>query len=558
MALSYKLHITQEIFKKLPQKSKLDYNHVLSNIRFNFDSIANNVSFTYRLNPDEPVKWNDLSPKNEFIRSVQFCENKIQFSVDIENYLLFSLNDCLRFNATQSLKKGSKNVIDFSSPNIAKPFHFGHLRSTMIGNYISNISEHMGDKVIRINYLGDWGVQFGLLKYGLDECGINIDKLNENPLRVLYEAYVAANSIAEQQPEVGEQAKEIFRKMEFADQENDDLKKWASIRSQTVDEISKVYERLGIRFDEYNWESDYSAKRIEGLIKTLVDRNIVVKENDAWVAKLYCNESVPFVKSDGTTLYLTRDLAAVLDRYQRYNFDKMLYVVDNSQSKHFRNLTRLVEKLDSQCAEKIQHVMFGRVIGISSRKGTAVFLDDILNSIREKMEENRKNTITTKGRNDDEIADILGISAVVVNDLKRKRNTNYNFDWNSVFNSKGDTGIRLQYSHCRLYSLEENCGIKLPIECDLSVLKEPEAVKLIIEISRYEDVIVKSYNHLESGILLKYLFELCDAINRAHKVLRVKGESDHVASQRLLIFHKARLILNTGMKIIGIKPLNQM
>lgn len=146
----------------------------------------------------------------------------------------------------------------------------------------------MGDDIVKINYLGDWGVQFGLLKYGLDDCKINIDELKDTPLKVLYNAYVTANSLAENQSQVNKQAKEIFRQMEFAELDSDDLKKLSSIRTQTINEISKVYARLGIQFDEYNWESDYSAKRIENLIKTLADKNIIVKENDAWVSSFLC------------------------------------------------------------------------------------------------------------------------------------------------------------------------------------------------------------------------------------------------------------------------------
>lgn len=277
-----------------------------------------------------------------------------------------------------------KIVIDFSSPNIAKPFHAGHLRSTIIGNFIANINKHFNNKVTKINYLGDWGTQFGLLQYGLKSKNIDADKLSDNPVKILYEAYVYANQAAKQDETVHEKAKKYFSDIE---QGKVDLENWKKIREHTVQELENVYKRLGIQFDAYHWESDYNYLAIKDLMTSLEFQKIVTTDDTGKKVAKINNKDVTVLKSDNATLYLSRDIAALLDRYKKYNFDKMLYVVDNAQTDHFNAVFDIVKNINKKCSEGCDHIKFGRIKGMSTRTGNVVFLNDILDEAKGKMHE---------------------------------------------------------------------------------------------------------------------------------------------------------------------------
>ncbi|PNF23769.1 hypothetical protein B7P43_G16828 [Cryptotermes secundus] len=436
----------------------------------------------------------------------------------------------------------------------------GHLRSTIIGNFTANILEFLSHKVVRINYLGDWGTQFGLLQVGLDMCDYSETMIKQNPLQLLYQAYVEANKRAEIDPSVSARAREAFCSLERGNTDN--MKKWQLFRSYTEQELQHVYQRLGIRFDEYRWESQYSGKQISSILHLLETRGLLKNESDGKkVVEINEQWRVPVIKSDGSTLYLTRDIAAALDRYDQHNFTEMLYVVDISQTDHFAALFGVLSSMQLPWASSLKHIKFGRIRGMSTRKGSVVFLSDILDEIRDIMATKQQESHTTKvllGENNERTADILGTSAVIINDLKQRRKRDYEFDWNRALQVQGDTGVKLQYTHCRLCSLEKNSGATLPLECDSSVLQEREAVLLVKNIARFNEVIMKTYEDLEACILVNYLLQFCNLINSAFEVLQIKNEDVHIGSQRLLLFHSSRIVLNQGMKILGLQPLQQM
>lgn len=284
----------------------------------------------------------------------------------------------------QIKNKRKKIVIDFSSPNIAKPFHVGHLRSTIIGNFIGNINRYFDNEVVKLNYLGDWGTQFGLLQYGLQHNNITLNEINENPIKKLYEIYVNANKLSLIDENVQSKAKDYFSNIE---QGKTGLENWNIIRKITVDELEKIYNRLGIKFDEYHWESDYNGNAIKHVIDMLEQKNIITVDNLGKKVATVNNREVAVLKSDNSTLYLSRDVAALLDRYQRYNFDKMLYVVDNAQTDHFAAVFDIVTRLDVECTKGCEHIKFGRIKGMSTRSGNVVFLNDILDEAKRKMYE---------------------------------------------------------------------------------------------------------------------------------------------------------------------------
>ncbi|XP_075227217.1 arginyl-tRNA synthetase, mitochondrial [Lycorma delicatula] len=490
-------------------------------------------------------------------------EPLILFHLNKDIFVRDTLNDNEYFSNLQTpdlnkRKYKKKVVIDFSSPNIAKPFHMGHFRSTIIGNYLSNLYEYLGYDVVRLTYLGDWGTQFGLLQVGINILGFTDKDIFQNPIECLFKAYVRANKESETDQNILSQAKDIFNSLEHG-MNHSAFEKWKTIRKLTVEELKITYERLGIQFNVYDWESNYPANRSKSVINILKDKKYVTNEDGKLVFKSKCGSNVTLLKSDGSSLYLTRDIVAAIERKAAYNLDEMIYVTDFSQQEHFKTLNEILSVVDESWSDKIQHVKYGRIRGMSTRKGEVVFLKDILDEAKEKMEEKQKLSLTTKIDFAANTSDILGVSAVMINDLKQRRLRNYEFNWDSALQMKGDGGIKLQYTHCRLINLEENCNQDLPDKCDPLLLEEYEAVNLVQEIARFDEIIQSSFLKQEPYIIVNYLFKLCNAVNRAMKVLPVKSCSSHqIASQRLLLFYRARVVLNRGMKILGLKPLSKM
>lgn len=282
-------------------------------------------------------------------------------------------------------------IVEYSSPNIAKPFHIGHLRSTIIGNFLANVFSTYGHNVTRINYLGDWGTQFGYLKLGMDMSGLSDEEVAKDPIKHLFHAYVQANRIAESDPEFAAKAREVFSQMENG--KVPDLESWQQYREYTVKEMERVYGRLGVKFDVYAWESDYRKVKILKQLDLLRKSGFLQVEPDG-KETFVLNEKVrrPLLKSDGSTLYLSRDVAAVIDRQERYKFDRMYYVAGNEQFQHFDSLFAIAKKIGVRNADKLYHVKFGKVEKMSTRRGNVVFLSDILDEIRDSMHNKQVNS----------------------------------------------------------------------------------------------------------------------------------------------------------------------
>lgn len=305
----------------------------------------------------------------------------IQLYVRKDDFIQSTLEGIISKDVQQETNP-KKVVIDFSSPNIAKPFHVGHLRSTIIGNFIANINKYYNNKVTKINYLGDWGTQFGLLQYGLKAKQFNVDDLRTSPIEKFYDAYVYANKMATTDKNVQLEARNYFADIE---QGKKDLESWKCIRDVTVQELEQVYKRLGIQFDDYHWESDYNGKSIEGLMKELEQKKILLTDEEGKKVAKLGSKSVAVMKSDNSTLYMSRDIAALLDRYNRYNFNEMLYVVDNAQTDHFAALFEIVKQVNNEIVSGCKHIKFGRIKGMSTRSGNVVFLNNILDEAKSKM-----------------------------------------------------------------------------------------------------------------------------------------------------------------------------
>nr|XP_012215145.1 PREDICTED: probable arginine--tRNA ligase, mitochondrial [Linepithema humile] len=499
---------------------------------------------------------NIINNDSNNIFDVNLKDNAISFSLSREKCIKEVLeHNCSTISAPTFVNNKQNVIVEFSSPNIAKPFHVGHFRSTIIGNYVANINSFIENNVKRINYLGDWGTQYGLVQLGVDIANITEDEMKKSPIKTLYTAYVTANKLAETNSAILDRAKEIFNDLETG--KGVTCEQWKVFRQYTVEELKRTYSRIGITFDEYHWESMYNAKNMEEIVTLMERMQLLIKdEKNRKVVNLDDKKSVPVIKSDGSTLYIARDIAAAIDRFEKNNFDSMYYVVDNAQAEHFTNLLEILKRMKMPWVERLKHVKFGRLHGMRTRKGSVTFLEDILDTARDISKQKQIESSTTKVNINsiDNSSDILGISAMIINDLKRKRQRDYTFDWNAAFDLKGDTGIKLQYTHCRLVNLERNCGTALISECEPNVLREEIVDDLILLIARFEEVILKSYEEMESCVLTAYLYNL----RCAFKTLRVKNESSDVASQRLLLFHTARNILAQGMKLLGLIPLEEM
>ena len=557
--------IFEKVIRPIQNIDSLHQHKILSKLHVALNSKKDVYSFML------PLKSNDYDVTNAIgditennldgvFDNVTVGNDTVSFNMLRDKYVKTILESNHSGLAPPLLLDNNKNVIvEFSSPNIAKPFHLGHLRSTIIGNYVANINNYLHNKVKKINYVGDWGTQFGFIQLGIEVANINNDEMQTNPIKALYKAYVAANKLAKTDPTISERARETFRRLEFGD--STIYNQWQTFKEYTVQELETTYKRIGIIFDEYHWESMYTAKSTNQIIRLMEEMQLLtLDDKDRKTVAISEDRNIPIIKSDGSTLYMTRDIAAAIDRFEKNKFDAMYYVVDNAQSDHFSSLIKILNKMELPWANRLEHIKYGRVRGMSTRLGTAVFLEDILNEAKEVMKERQICTSTTKISLDeiDNSSDILGISGVVIHDLKQKRTKDYEFNWDLITDMKGNTGIKLQYTHCRLTNLELHCGATITTECNPSLLKEPVVDDLIILISKFDEVVLKSYERLEPCILTIYLFQLSDAVNKAMKSLRIKGEPSDLASQRLMLFHTSKIIFAQSMKLLGLTPMERM
>jgi len=455
---------------------------------------------------------------------------------------------------------GKNIIVEYSSPNIAKPFHAGHLRSTVLGNFLCQIHKANGYNVIGINWLGDWGVQFGKLAVGFEKWG-DEEKLKSEPLRHLYEVYVKVNKACDEDAELNKRAHEFFKRMELGDK--DALAVWNRFRDLSIADLNKTFARLNIRFDVISGESQMNQEIADEAMKILREKGLLVEDAGAQIIPLkeYGLTNAILKKSDDTTLYLTRDLAAAIERYRQFKFDKMFYVVSAQQSLHFQQLFKTLELMGYDWAKKCVHIPFGMVKGMSTRKGTAVFLDDILGEAQQTM----LTTMTANASKLEEldadpkaVADVIGVSAVVAQDFSARRIKDYDFEWARMTSFEGHTGPYLEYAHARLCSVERKCGFPLNPAADLSLVTEPEAAALLLEIARFPEVVKAALESLEPVTILTYLFDLSHAISVAHSVLWVKDRERPLAEARLLVYHAARVTLGNGLRLLGLTPLERM
>ncbi|KAG1638433.1 hypothetical protein G6F44_008838 [Rhizopus delemar] len=453
---------------------------------------------------------------------------------------------------------GKTVIVEFSSPNIAKPFHAGHLRSTIIGAFIYNVYKANGWKAISMNYLGDWGKQYGLLAVGFAKYGSE-EALLADPIKHLYDVYVQINRDAEAEPTIHDEARSYFKKMEDGDEEA--LALWRRFRDLSIVKYRDIYGRLNIHFDVYSGESQV-AEGMQRAMQMLRERELVEESEGALIIDMekYKLGKTVVQKKDGTTLYLTRDIGAAMERQEKYKFDKMIYVVASQQDLHLKQLFKTMELMQFDWANKLEHVNFGMVMGMSTRKGTVVFLEDILEEAKETMHEVMRKNETKYAEIDEpeRVADEIGISAVKIQDNSARRIKNYDFNMERMCTFEGDTGPYIQYAHARLFSIERRSGIEVNHNADLSLLTEPQAIDLIRTISQYPDLVKSLLNGYEPCNVVTYAFKLSHDISACFENLWVRGAEPAVADARLLMYWSARTTLGNAMRMLGLRPLERM
>ncbi|KAF3279362.1 hypothetical protein TWF132_000633 [Orbilia oligospora] len=523
--------------------------------------------------------WVSKFPENQYILAPEADNQFIKFFFNPKTLARLTIPSILskatRYGANHS-GAGKKALIEFSSVNIAKPFHAGHLRSTIIGAFLSNLYEFCDWDVIKMNYLGDWGKQFGLLAVEFEESGSE-EKLNDDPIQHLFELYVTANTKAKAEEEkikagetlegesMNDKARAYFKKME--DGEPNALALWKRFRDLSIIKCEKVYARLNIKFDIYSGESQVGGDTMAKASQIMEDKGISENSEGAKIVDFvkhgYKKLGKAIIqKKDGTTLYLTRDIGAAMERYENYKFDTMIYVVSSQQDLHLQQLFAILKLMGQDFVSKCVHINFGLVAGMKTRSGEVVFLDSILDEVGEAMHEvMRKNEEKYKQvENPEEVADTIGKSAIMIQDMTGKRINNYPFDIKRMTSFEGDTGPYLQYAHARLCSILRKANIPMPLihTADLTLITEPQAIMLLRTLAQFPDVITNTLKTNEPTTIVNYLFKMTQILSSSYEVVKVVGSEESVARARMALFESARTVLSNAMKLLGLSPVERM
>lgn len=459
---------------------------------------------------------------------------------------------------TSTIGCGQTVVLDYSSPNIAKSFSVGHLRSTMIGNSLKLILNRCGYKTVSINYLGDWGTQFGKMIVAIEKWG-NLDEIKKDPINQLGKLYVKINNEEKDHPELAEESREAFRKIELGEKKYVDMWKW--IREESLKESEQIYKLLNVSFDSYNGEAFYNDK-MDTVVKELEDKGLLIEDQGAKIVEL--GDSIPpalIKRSDGGTLYITRDLAAVFWRKKEYNFDKALYIVGGEQKLHFTQLKGVLAKMGHEdLADSITHVNFGLVLKdgkkMSTRKGNVVKLYDILEQAIEasyKQIEEKNPDLENK----DEIARKVGVAAVVFNDLKNFRGLDYEFDINQMVRFDGLTGPYLQYTSVRINSILETNNFDVN-NMDTSLFIKSHYFELVRQIASFKQIIEKAANEYSPNIIAKYLLAIAQSFNKFYALEKINVSDEKVRNTNFALAYAVRTIINEGLALLGIESVEKM
>lgn len=453
-----------------------------------------------------------------------------------------------------------KNVIvEFSSPNIAKPFHIAHIRSTVIGNALYNIYSFLDFNTIAINHLGDYGTQFGMLISAYKKWG-NKEEINKNPISELLKLYVKFNDEAEKEPELREEAKYWFKELENGNKEAKELWQW--IRDISLEEFGRVYKMLNIKFDSYAGESFYSDK-MSRVVNELYDKDLLKESRGAEIVDLEEYNMPPAVikKSDGSTLYMTRDIAAAIYRKETYDFYKNIYVVASQQNLHFKQWFKVVELMGYEWSKDCIHIPFGMVSledgTLSTRKGRVVFLEDVLRKAVDKTKEiieSRNPNLENK----DKVAEDVGVGAVVFQELFNSRIKDYIFSWEKTLSFEGETGPYTQYTFARTCSVLRKADIDIDTNINMEVLTDKLSFNVIRKLSGFENAVLSAYEKNEPYFITRFIVQLAQEYNRFYHECPIITENVDVKKARLLLTYCVNNVLKIGLNLLGINAPEKM
>ena len=457
----------------------------------------------------------------------------------------------------QNEGKGENVTIDLSSPNIAKPFSVGHLRSTVIGDALSNIFRKMGYNTIKINHLGDWGKQFGLLMVAYKKWGSK-EAVEANPIDELLQLYVRINAEIENDPALDDEGRLWFKKLEDGDPEATELWQW--FRDESLVEFNRIYELLGVEFDSLNGEAFYNDKMDEG-IKILEEKGLLEESKGASIVNLDDVNLPPAMikKSDGATLYITRDIATAMYRARTYNFVKSIYVVGQEQSNHFRQLKAVLKKMGFDWSDDMTHVDFGLVTKnrqkLSTRKGNIILLEPTLQEAisRAKSQIEDKNP---ELENKEAVAHAVGVGAVKFYDLKTDRRNGYDFDLEAMVSFEGETGPYIQYAYARIQSILRKADFTPDANADYR-LNDAESWEIIKLLQDFGRVVKRAADNYEPSLIAKYAISLAQAFNKYYAHTRILDESPERDS-RLALSYSTAVVLKASLRLLGVDAPEKM
>ena len=564
----------EEIAKKIAEVVQLDKNELMQYIEIPPNAELGDYAFpcfklakTLRKAPPmiaTEIKEN-IAIDGEIIEKIDVVGGYLNIYINKETLIKTTLGEVASKKeeyGSSNLGDGKNVVIEYSSPNIAKPFHIGHLRTTVIGGALYKIYKFLGYNVIGINYLGDWGMQFGKVLAGLNLWGNEYDFEN-NKIQSLLNIYVRFCKEEKNNSELTELARECFKKLEEKDEEA--LKKWEWIRNVSIENYNKTYSLLNIHFDEYRGEAYYNDK-MEAVVKELNAKGLLKDSQGAKIVDLEEYNMPPciIITSAGTTIYATRDITAFIDRVKSFDFEKMIYVVGGEQKLHFEQFFKVLELMGyGDYVKKSTHVSFGLVVDktgekIGTRKGNSVFLEDILNESIEKVKViiNEKNPNL---ENKEEIARKVGVGAIIFNDLSNSRIKDEIFDWDTILNFQGETGPYMQYIYVRTKGLLEKAGYIPDFEnIDCKYLNEKQAIEIVKLIYQFEATIKNAAEKNEPSIIARYLIDLAQAFSNFYNEYKVITDNKELQDARLFITLAVGQVLKTGAELLGIEMPDKM
>ena len=548
--------------KEIDKMIEVPPNYELGDFAFPVFSLAK----IYRKNPAmiaeelagqiDSKYFEKVENKNAYLN---FYINK---SILTEEILEETVNQKENFGKSE-IGKGKNIVLDYSSTNIAKPFHIGHIRSTVIGDSLKRIYNFLGYNTVAVNHLGDYGTQFGMLIYAYKTWG-NKEEIEKDPIPELLKLYVKVNEVAEKDAEVKEECRYWFKELENKNEEA--VKIWKWFREISLKEFNRVYDMLDIHFDSYNGESFYSDM-LPGVIKEIRDKNLLEESEGAEIINLEKYDLPPaiIVKSDGTSIYLTRDIAAAKYREENYKPDQIIYVVATQQSLHFKQLRAVLKEMGEDFWDKINHVAFGMVSledgTLSTRRGKVVYLEDVLNKATDKVREIldvREEEQGQKIENKEELAQAVGIGAIKFQELFNGRIKDYTFNWDKTLSFEGETGPYVQYVHARICSLLKKGDFDINNEIDPSLLTEESEINIIRSLYNFTDVVVDACEKHEPYFITRYTVELAKNFNKFYNQTQILVDDEKLKNTRLMLCYAVKNVIASGLNLLGIKAPEKM